>query len=181
MREKKNRLFYLVWGVLVMMLLFGTAGCRPSPPASMPPPDPPPLPDILIRQEPAERFIANTIGETRTFSITTSEPATITWTMMRIREGPAPPATPWDGLYPPRAEPEKTFPLPEPVPPPPVALGPPPAWQIREDLNVTFSEVTIPATELGHFTVDVSARMVVDGEIRGGGGAIWNWEIGPAP
>ena len=54
---------------------------------------PSPKPNILIEQEPADLNISDTIGETRTFSVTTNQAATITWRMMLIRAGPRiPPA-----------------------------------------------------------------------------------------
>jgi hypothetical protein len=155
-------------------------------PESMPPPEVltpdiltvTALPDILIKQEPADPHIFNTIGETRTFNVTTKEAATITWEMHLIREGPRPRIPlPEQGEALPRLHPE-------PVAPPPFCDEPlptRPTWEIREDVKVTFSEVKISPPKVGHFRVSVFAEMVVDGELRKWGLATWHWYVEEAP
>lgn len=175
--QKNKQAKVLVLGALLMLCL-AAPGCLPqSPyvPMGGPPPPPPPPPDILIEQEPADRQISNTIGETRIFSVTTSEPVTVIWRMVRIRSGPRmPPAEREEALPSPLLRPE-------PVPEPPVRLDPLPRWDIGQDINVTLSEVRISAPEVGHLSVTASAEMVVDGELRSWSLAIWDWEVEEEP
>ena len=169
MTKKEKKLAYLLLAVLVVISL-GAAAC---PPASIPGPVPA-RPEIPIKQEPPDRHISSTVGETMIFSIATDEAVTVTWEMRQLRSGPRPPIVP--------AEP-RPF-RPEPVPPPPVRDEPLPFWEIGQDVDVTFSQVRIEAPEVGRFKVVATATavMLVDGEeVRSVGWGVWYWEVEEAP
>lgn len=140
-------------------------------PLGGPPVAPSPRPNILIEQEPADLNISDTIGETRTFSITTNQAATVTWRMMLLRAGPRIPP----------AEREKALPSPLLRPEPEVSDEDFVVWEIRQDVNVIFSEVKILAPEVGHFGIYAYAVALVDGEIIGEGSTAWDWEVEEMP
>ncbi|MCL0058616.1 hypothetical protein M1O19_02830 [Dehalococcoidia bacterium] len=159
MTKKHARPIYLLLGALVILAL-AAGGCLR--PVQVPPYDPPfqeappVLPDIPISEEPEDRYISSTIGETMTFSITTEEAVTVTW---RLEQVP-PPTTP--RVY---------------------GVCPIRVWEIGEDVDVTFSEVRIEPPEVGYFRVIAEAVIILEEEVPGFrcwrkvGWGVWYWEV----
>ena len=178
MSKKQAKFVYLLLGVLLVMFVSALAYFSQPPgyvPLGGPAVAPPPRPNILIEQEPDDLNISDTIGETRTFSITTNQAATITWRMMLIRAGPRIPPAEREKALP------SAIPRPEPIPEPEVSGEETLVWEIRQDVNVTFSEVSILPPKIGHFAVYAYAVAFVDGEIIGEGSTAWDWEVNETP
>ena len=178
MSKKQAKFVYFLLGVLLIVFVSALAYFSQPPgyvPLGGPAVAPSPRPNILIEQEPADLNISDTIGETRTFSITTNQAATVTWKMMKIRAGPRkPPGEREEALSSPLLRPE-------PIPEPKVSDEEFVVLEIRQDVGVTFSEVKILAPEVGHFGVYAYAVALVDGEIIGEGSTAWDWEVEETP
>ena len=157
MKKKQAKLVYLLLGALVILAL-AAGGCpRPVHEPLYPlPENGPVLPEIPMNQEPEDRYISGTIGETMAFSITTEEAVTVTW---RLEQVP-PPTTP--RVY---------------------GVCPIRVWEIRQDVDVTFSEVRIEPPEVGYFRVIAKAVIILEEEVPGVrcwrkiGWGVWYWEV----